>query len=253
MMDDHRILPTPREAPSHAARRAPSRPRQLMAWFIIALTLLLIVTIALSKLAPTHLTGRSQKAVSTSVNVSSSEPFTCDTTFGPGTILKSFPCIPLEISPEEFFENLSQKGGNVGAMFKYAPNSASKWEVYNSSLPNYTTQTLSEFGRFDGVYFVMKGSERLVYLGYMPASINVPMKAGWNLVGYPATQNRQLGIGLSTINTSYTVVKTLEGTAETGTYLVDTPPPGGETLTELELYHGYWINLTSAKEWSVAK
>jgi len=250
-MNEHRILPKPETTESLTAYRRTSTARKLTAWFLLFIIAVLVVMLALSRLAPTHLTGRLPGPVGSHVNVSNSSTFTCDTTLQTGTILKSFPCITLDLDREEFLENLSLDGANVGAMFKYAPTRASKWEVYNGSLPNYTTQTLNAFGRFDGVYFVMTGSERFVYLGYMPEESAERLRAGWNLIGYPSTQNRSLGSGLSTINTSYTVIKTLEGSEETGAYLVDTPPPGGETLTTMEVYHGYWINLTSVKDWTV--
>ncbi len=247
----HRILPA--EARDGRERLPPIRRVEILgALLFIGIFAILSALVLMSRLGPEVLTGHAGNAsVATSVNVSPGTPFTCDYTFAPGTTLASFPCLPPSITRDEFFANLSGGGGDVEAIYAYTPQTSGRWQVYNASLPNYTVQSLSSIGQLEGYYFVMGGSERLVYVGYLPRFTPIGLVQGWNLVAYPSNTTRDIATALATINTTYREAKALEGTEESGSYLVDHPPPGGETLTNMSIYHGYWILMNASAEWTV--
>ncbi len=247
MSREHRILPRPRSRTLHPLHRSETLAALLFLGLFGVFSLLLLT----SRLSPAKLTGHAQN-VSTTVNVSPSPPFVCNHTLQQGTNLASFPCLPYQIDRQDFFENISGNGSAVAAMYRYTPWSAGQWQVYNGSLPNYTVQSLASFGRDDGIYFVMDAPETVVYSGYLPNSSTLPLLSGWNLVGYPSATTKPIDESLATINDTYIVVRTLEGTEESGSYLEDTPPPGGETLTNTSIYHGYWMRLSTADNWVVS-
>jgi hypothetical protein len=135
-------------------------------------------------------------------------------------------------------------------MYRYTPWTNGRWQVYNSSLPGYVVQSLAEVSRQEGIYFVMGSPETFSYSGVLPHTTNVQLRQGWNLAGYPSNVTRPLNESLATINDTYTEIKTLEGTEESGLYLVSFNPGGG-SLTNTSIYHGYWINLTAPDTWVV--
>ncbi len=248
---NHRILPANARGDPRQIRPI-HRVEILGAILFLGIFAIFSALVLLSRLNPAILTGHAENAsVATTVNITNGTIFTCDYTFVPGTSLASFPCLPPSITRDEFFANLSAGGSGVQAIYAYTPSTDGKWRVYNASLPNYTVQSLTALGQLEGYYFVMDGNDRLVYEGYLPKSTPIFLFPGWNLVAYPSNATRDLASAIATINASYEEIKTLEGTEQSGTYLVDYPPPGGETLTNMSLYHGYWILMNASATWTV--
>jgi hypothetical protein len=245
----HRILPQPR-APQ---RVHPLHRLEFLIMSLVAVLLLLLAVIVFSsRLFPTLLTGQaSNGSVATSVNITGYNPFECNRTLPQGTSLASFPCVLLQISRQDFFLHLSGSGASVQAIYRYTPASRGKWQVYNVSLPNYTVQSLRSFARTDALYFVMSGEERFAYPGVLPVPTNVQLRQGWNLVGYPSNTTKPVGEALSNVNDTYILVRTLEGTLESGSYL-SYARVGGGTLSNMTLYNGYWLWMSAADTWVVS-
>lgn len=242
MNPHHQILPR---------QPSPIPPTERLAIYLF-LSLFLIFSFLLlgSRLAETKVTGRAQD-VATSVNVTGGLFYTCNLTLRTGMNLVSVPCLPLNFPREDFFNNLSSGGANVEVIYKYTPQSNGQWEVYNASLPSYVVQNLYTFNAMQGIYFRMAAPESLTYNGPISSLNNIPLLRGWNLVGYPSLTTRNLSESIASINDTYLLIKTLEGTEEMGTYLADTPPPGNETLTNTSIYHGYWIRQSANDVWQV--
>lgn len=245
-MSRHRILPITRQQRHHPLHRSD----YLGLLLFLSLFAIFSILILSSRLSPAKLTGQAANA-STRVNITSAWFFDCDVTLPAGTSLVSFPCIPLELPVDEFLTNLSAGGSRVGAIYRYAPWRTGKWEAYNGSLPNWTVQSLSTLGNPYGYAVVMAGSERFFYRGFLPSSSDLLLRRGWNLAGYPSNVTRPLNESLASINDTYLLIRTLIGTEESGTYLDDTPPPGGESLTNTSIYRAYWLNMSSQDIWVV--
>ncbi len=244
----HRILPR-REPLLHPLHRAERLGLLLFLGLFVVFSFLIVA----SRLSLSPLTGHVPEAsTATRVNVTNqSAPFTCIHTLPAGTSLVSIPCLELTLPRQRFLSNFSAGGSNVAVIYKYTPFTSGKWSVYNASLPNYTVQSLSSVGRLDGLYFVMDAPETVTYTGFLPPQTSMALRAGWNLVGYPSNRTQDLAPLLSSVAGTYALVETLEGTRENGTYLTDTPPPGGETLLNMSIYHGYWFRMASATTWVV--
>ncbi len=263
MKPEHRIIPKDalaRVRPSHQARH--TRPRSLhhpaVLGTLLFLTLFAIFALLIlaSRLAPDKLTAHAPSAsqnVSTRVNITAGTPFVCDVSIPQGTNLMSFPCLPIEYNIANFLTHFGSEGANIGALYKYTPSSDGQWEAYNGSLPNWTVQTLGRFGDQDGIYLVMDSGDTFVMDGYLASNSSITLRTGWNLVGWPTNRTRDLVDAVRSVNTSYTYLKTLEGTEEAGGYLLDWPPPGADSLTNMSAYHGYWFNMSANDLWVVPK
>jgi hypothetical protein len=256
---NHRILPpeagpgAPNQDP-HApptTRHSPSRFTLLAIYLFLIVFAFFSFFIMASHLSPFLVTGRATNVTTiTLVNVTPSPIFLCNDTLPAGTSLTSLPCLPLLVTRDELFANLSAHGANVLAMYQYTPWTNGKWHAYNSSLPSYVVQSLTEVTRQEGVYFIMNAPETFSYSGALPHNTNIPLHQGWNLAGYPSNLTQPLTTSLASINNTYTEIKTLEGTEESGQYLVSYNPGGGN-LTNTSVYHGYWINMTAPDTWVV--
>lgn len=246
MNRNHRILPAHRRRPTH--HRAPV----LVAFLFIGLFAIFTLLVLASKLSPAKMTALALNDRSaTTVNITGVTATNCNTTIPLGTSLQSFSCIPISMTRQEFFTNLSAGGANVEVMYKYTPSSNGQWQAYNASLPSSVVQTLTDFGNLDGIYFKTNAPEYFNYYGFLPSSSNILIRSGWNLIGYPTNRVKSLGLSIQSINDSYAYISTLEGTEETGQYLWDVPPPGGDTLLNTTPFHGYWIRNTVQDYWVV--
>ncbi len=246
MKCEHRILPTrrPTPVPLHT-------PTKLSLYLFLGLFLIFSLLLLSSRLAPQKVTGRTA-LVATTLNVTGGQHFNCNLTIPAGTSLLSLPCLPIEEDVSQVLANLSSGGANVKALYKYTPTTSGRWQAYNGSLPSWVVQSLQNFGNQDGVYFLMAAQDSFFYQGYLPQLSVVPLRPGWNLVGWPTNKTENLSEALASINDTYRRIRAVNGTVESGGYLEDWPPPGGQNLTNVSIYHGYWINMSATDHWVIA-
>jgi len=239
----HRILPEPRRepAPLHT-------PAKLSLYLFLGLFLIFTLLLLSSRLAPQKVTGRT--TIATRVNVTGGQHFNCSLAIPAGTSLLSLPCLPIEEPLANVLAGLASGGSTVGALYTYT--TASTWRAYNGSLPSWVVQSLQTVGNQEGVYFVMDAPDTFFYEGYLPTLSAIPLHQGWNLVGWPSNRTENLSTALASINSSYARIRAVNATVETGGYLEDWPPPGGQNLTGTSIYHGYWINMSLADTWVIS-
>ena len=82
--------------------------------------------------------------------------------------------------------------------------------------------------------------------GSAPSSVGIPLKAGWNLIGYPSTQLKPIADALTSIEGKYTFVYAYDASDMTNRWKKYDPsaPPFVNDLTEMEPGRGYWIHVT---------
>ncbi len=80
----------------------------------------------------------------------------------------------------------------------------------------------------------MKVADDLKTIGRLHSTVNIPMKTGWNLIGYPRLDAQQWDTALSSINTKYDAVYRYD--TGTGREVVVTGPDN------MECGNGYWIH-----------
>jgi len=163
-----------------------------------------------------------------------------------GWNLVSFYCLGLF---NDRSEALSPIDGQYTMIFGYdASDVNDPWKSYNPNLPNWTVQQLNSMDRLSGYWIYLDSDADYVYPGVNTSS-SIQLYAGWNLVGYPVSGSRLVNDSLHDV--SFTVLKTYDTSSDN--WLVYTNNISNNTLSVLNPYRGYWINVPSKQTWSVDK
>ena len=145
---------------------------------------------------------------------------------------------------------LTQSNDTISATFRTL-----KWDeawVYNSSVQRWTWHSMSKpfLGTLDridissGIWINVTEASNLIVAGRVPPTTSVPLKKGWNLLGFPS------------FNASYTVadLKLSTGSSRIEGYDPLSAPyflkEMGDSET-LEAGYGYWIWVDSDTTWIV--
>lgn len=246
MNRNHRILPRRKEARLASSLHHPQFLGLILFFCLFAIFSILILS---SKLHPIGIQGHAEAG--SRANISNSTAYLCNLSIAVGTNLVSLPCLPLSTTLLDFFSSFSDNGSGIESIYVYNPLLQQRWEVYNDSLPSYVVPSLTTVDHRDGIYLTMSAPEQFTLLGYIPSVSTFRLYPGWNLQGYPSKTTRDLTTSLATIINTYARIKTLNGTEESGNYLYDDAPPGGETLNQTEMYHGYWFYMNYTDDWQV--
>jgi hypothetical protein len=116
---------------------------------------------------------------------------------------------------------------------------------WKSRVPEKSQNELTNQSNIDRTMaFWVRMSERgnLTFAGRVPTTTNIPLKTGWNLVGYPSFANETVQQALSGV-----VYERIEG-------YFDAPPQNLKLLANsdpLIACQGYWIKVASDQTWSV--
>jgi hypothetical protein len=72
------------------------------------------------------------------------------------------------------------------------------WTHWDHSKPSYFN-SLTDIVHLSGYYIRMKTSEDFITIGRLPANEHIPLKSGWNLIGYPSLSPQLRDDALSSI------------------------------------------------------
>jgi hypothetical protein len=94
-----------------------------------------------------------------------------------------------------------------------------------------------------GYYVILENPDHLVVVGRVPSNTQIPIKTGWNLVGYPCPVNKTVADALSSISGKYNMVDCYDPILDKVVRLNpdDYMQPG----------LGYWIHATTDCVWEV--
>jgi hypothetical protein len=193
----------------------------------------------------------------------------CSFELYPGWNMVSFYCLGLFASRSSVLQTV---GGSYSSIFEYIPNDihGDPWKSYNPYLPNWTVQQLMYMDRVSGYWIYMNSAANFSYSGVYSDSV-IFLYDGWNLVGYPNTESRNITIMLNgtehsmvenyhktTINVSiYNNITniTYNFTQYTGldVWLVYINGSASNNLTNFSTYKGYWINVSGDQQWNVRR
>ena len=99
----------------------------------------------------------------------------------------------------------------------------------------------------------MTAEDTLDVLGDVPTATDINIYPGWNLVGYPATAERDLPGAFSAHGVADFSLVYAHHAAEADKWkLFDPGAPEASDLLALSPGWGYWINTGSAQDWTVA-
>lgn len=165
--------------------------------------------------------------------------FTYDIALTPSWNLIS---IPLELADTTISTVLSSIAGQYDAVKYYdATDTNDPWKTYR---PGASTNDLFNIDHKMGFWINMNDFTNLTIEGTEPASTDIPLYAGWNLVGYPALSYESVG-------------NALWGTGADRVEVYDIAEPYlikevGPTYT-MQHGEGYWVHVPADTVWTVLK
>ncbi len=125
-----------------------------------------------------------------------------------------------------------------------ASDSVDHWKTYDKNWPG--TQDLLNIDNTMGLWIDITslGDGYLTVTGDYPASTGVPLKSGWNLIGYPANNDASYTVGQLKTAVTGSVV---EGYYSVGPYNLQVL---GDSYV-LQKGESYWIKVSSDTTWTV--
>lgn len=209
----------------------------------LAVFILIIGAFAAAILGPKFDNSITGQDISTRVEILSVLPNNCSFNMAAGWNYVSFHCIA---NSESRSDVLSSVNSSVEKIFTYtAQDTSDPWKSYNPSLPNWTVQQLNYMGRTQGYIILMSTDASYFYEGFDRSSV-IPLRSGWNLVGYPDDVNQSINDSLSGL--LYNAVITYNN----GALLVYIPNAVNNTLFNFSPYSAYWINSSATQNWLVS-
>lgn len=117
-------------------------------------------------------------------------------------------------------------------VWNYRSGNSKPWAHWQESKPS-ALNSLSDMDNMNGYYINVGSSDHLITIGRLPGGEIIPLKAGWNLIGYPSLDSELRDTALSSISGKYDYV-----------YRFD-PVSGREVKATPSEYmepgNGYWI------------
>lgn len=185
--------------------------------------------------------------VATTVNITQRVEVNCSIPLQPGLNVISMNCISNAQDRDEVLNNTDIT--RIQAVYEYRNKQTDQWHVYNPNLPSYVIQDLSTFSRLKGYLFYISSNSTIIdYSGTLATSSDIPVFPDNNLLGYPSILEDPLPGALTTIQDTYTRVRTYNGTDWIEFNLSGGNLGGLSNLTPTE---GYWITTTASDVWEV--
>jgi len=128
----------------------------------------------------------------------------------------------------------------------YSPSGGqNRWKEYCANWPA-ALDSLSTVGCSMGLWLnVTSAGDGLIHLeGNLPGNVTIPLKAGWNLVGYPSQTDGSYCVGALKAETGATAVEGFDQAAVYKTKLLDDGRP-------MKRGEGYWVYSPADSTWSV--
>jgi len=179
------------------------------------------------------------QVMSTRLVIVTAESSNCNITFYNGWNLVSFPCINSPISITNFFTNYSEL---ESVRYYDAADPNDPWKSYNPNLPSWVVHDLSSFSRTKG-YLVDVNNDSGFYIeNDLGRPTIVPLSTGWNMIGYPAKDIRQINDTFDTLIPDYDYVLLYNASeSDWKEYTWNTSLPSDQDLNETHPEYGYWV------------
>lgn len=156
-----------------------------------------------------------------------------------GWNLMSVPLVQKDTTREVVLQTLDP---NYDAVRGYKAGYSRPWLNWKRDKPNQMNDEV-EINHMEGYYIYMTSSDDLVVAGQVADEVSIPIKAGWNLVGYPCLTERTRNDALSSIEGNYNKVLYCVTSVKKLVQL------GPDDLMEPGM--GYWIHGTADCIWTI--
>ena len=153
--------------------------------------------------------------------------------------LISVPLIQIDTSRDHVHQTLED---NYTAVQAYHAGKSQPWLHWKRDKPDRLNDEI-EINHSMSYYIYMSNPDYLVVAGRVPTTTQIPLKAGWNLVGYPRLINITMSDALSSIAGKYNAVFRFDPAngREVQVQAGDIMSPG----------NGYWIHATENCVWVI--
>lgn len=148
----------------------------------------------------------------------------------------NMPSTPLEPLGDTSVTNvLVSIDQNYASVQAFHAGESKPWHHWQESKPTYFN-SLGSMDHMHGYYLDVGAADDLITLGRLHTTVNIPMKTGWNLIGYPRLDTQLRDAALSSIDTKYDAVFRYDPGAgrEVEVTGSDNMAPG----------NGYWVHVT---------
>jgi hypothetical protein len=162
-----------------------------------------------------------------------------------GWNLLALPRTPADPAPAAVFAGIN---GQYDLVYAYdGCDPADPWKKYVPGAPPWVSN-LTSVSVQQGLWVRALAGITLTVPGPVPVNVNIPLCAGWNLVGYPAAATRPITTALSSIAGQYVMVYAYDASNPTDPWQKYVPgaPPFLNTLAAMGPGIGYWIQATQA-------
>jgi len=167
-----------------------------------------------------------------------------------GWNLVSFNVTPASTAIEDV---LSSIAGSYDLVYAYdAHDVADPWKKYNTAAPPFLND-LTDLDEQTGFWIRATAEVTLTVAGLLPASTDIQLATGWNLVGYPSQTVLPVAEALQSIDGKYDLVYAYDAhdVADPWKKYNTAAPPFLNDLTTVEPKRGYWIRVTEDCVWQV--
>jgi hypothetical protein len=153
--------------------------------------------------------------------------------------LISTPLLQTDTSREKVLETLDS---NYASVHGYHAGKSRPWLNWRRGKPNKMNDVV-DVNHKEGYYIDMISADHLVTAGCVENTVDINLKAGWNLVGYPCLTEKLRDDALSSISGKYNKVERYDTTTNNEVRL----DPGDYMEPGL----GYWIHATLDCVWTI--
>ncbi|MBU2443936.1 MAG: hypothetical protein KKF95_07730 [Nanoarchaeota archaeon] len=154
-----------------------------------------------------------------------------------GWSLVSLPVSAVDMSSSVVFADIS---GLLSAVWRY--DGGVTWKSYDGA--DGAPDTLTTLGVVKGYWVKTTQVTSLNITGVASSSTNIPLVAGWNLIGYPSVSSASLTTVLADVLDNTVVVWRYDGGVTWKAY--DGASGAPDTLTTMDPGKGYWIKMTGS-------
>ncbi len=148
---------------------------------------------------------------------------------------------PANTSVAQFLDSIS---GKFDAVATTDPDKPGQWLYYS---PTSADNTLANLDETKGFWVHMTAPGFLAPAGTAPTKTDIPLKKGWNLVGWPSAKSMPMSTALSSIGGKYDRVYAYDVSNAADPWRSYDPaaPAYANELTYVQPLRGYWIHMTA--------
>jgi len=207
---------------------------------IIALFIILFFVVFSSWLGVEQLAGR----VATSLLVVETIPKNCTFLLKEGWNMVGLSCHPVSPNPKRL---VADSNNEIASIHKYdSSDPEDPWKVYKPGLPDWVEMDLKSVDRYNGYWIYSQHDTMVNFSGTLRIPTLILLDPGWQFVGYPQLESRNITNVLASIAGAYSIVYGYNET--TSDWKVYSPQLNHSTFQWMKPHEAFWVNMIKSGE-----